>query len=227
MSTKCYICNTDKRIQRLSFHILKEHFNSLLTEENIESIKESITRKKGYTFIKISSLIKACDNLRVYVSFAFNSGWITNDNAHQANKEMSDSEIDKHIKVCKHIIDEYNKLEVKPTNNTITDDTTTNNTITDDTTTTNIKMKDLQNMFQKLQKKCDTLEKEKKNNKNEILTEHDHHYQFSKHLIRLLNIDEDKYGLYIEKYSDICEKYKDDDNKFEKAMKEMTLTDEY
>lgn len=217
MSTKCYACNTNKRIQRLSFHILKEHFNSLLTKENIEAINESIKYKKGYAYIKITSLTNNYDNLRVYVSFGFNSGWTTLENAVKAGKDMTEEQVEKHLAICNDILKEYSKLEVTKVDSIKKEETTT---------TTDIKMKDLIEMNEKLKKKISRLEKEKKEKQKEVITSHDSYYTFKKHLIRLLDVDQDKYDLYEQKYNDIYEKYVDDDTKFDKMINKMTLNDE-
>jgi len=197
---KC-ICNKDKRTQRMSSHLLKEHRTSLLTEHNINEMKSSIKHDKGYVFLKLAHLTSKCETIRLYVSFGFNSGWLTHENANKANDSITKEQFKKHIDVCKKLIEEYEK----------TNGTTTPQVDND------IYNEELSNKLKVLQKKHDRLEKELKklNEEKEYpITEHTNYYMFQKLLFKCFNIDEDNYDTFIENFNYVCENNIDDIESF-------------
>ena len=213
-TTKC-ICNKYKRTDRISSHILKEHYTSILTEYNIKEIQSSIKHNKGYVQLKITDSTKKYENIRVFVSFGYNCGWMTFENAVKANDKITKDQLNKHINVCEKLIKEYQKT------NTITDDNTSNDTSND---TYN---EELSNKLKALQKKYNRLEKELKSATEEPITEHNQHYIYMKLITKCFNIDEEKLDTFISNFNYITEKYNDNDTKFEEAIKNFNINSNY
>jgi hypothetical protein len=135
---KCIACGKDRRVDRLSHHILEQHRENLLSlPRNKKILEETIRFKEGTIKIALSNPVDKTDVLYYICSFGYDSGW-----RDKVSKKMMEKVIEhkeEHLKKCGELLQDFQP-------------------ITEDTS---LEFDKLQAKYTALLEKCNVLEAEK------------------------------------------------------------------
>jgi hypothetical protein len=108
---KCQGCGKERRVDRMSCHILEEHKENVLAlSKNKKALEETIKFKEGTTRISLSNPADKTEISYYTVSFGFNSGW--KDVITKKGKEKIQEHKEEHLKKCRELLDEFQPFPV-------------------------------------------------------------------------------------------------------------------
>lgn len=108
---KCICCNTERRLDRMSSHMLKKHRDNIISFAiNKEMLERELKERRGYVRLYMSSLTDEKKRSSYIVSLGYNSGW-TMEPIMKKTLEKIREHRDKHIEECEGLLKDINKAK--------------------------------------------------------------------------------------------------------------------
>lgn len=121
MNIECVACEgcAERRVDRMSYHLLKEHRASIIAHpKNEEVLRTCVKKSKGYVNIYVKGLNKT---EKYWVSFGYVSGWIKEPTMKKALEAIDENKC-QHLVECNKLIADIEKEKEKKTNGDITEE---------------------------------------------------------------------------------------------------------
>lgn len=121
MNVECVACEgcAERRIDRMSYHLLKEHRASIIAHpKNEEILTTCVKKSKGYVNIYVKGLNKT---EKYWVSFGYVSGWIKEPTMKKALEAIEENKC-QHLVECNKLLTDIAKEKDKKVNGDITEE---------------------------------------------------------------------------------------------------------
>jgi len=187
---ECICCGSERRMDRMSLHILEKHRDNLIaTKNNKRMLEECLKHKEGTARIYLTADDKKRTKSYI-VSFGYNSGWAFAPKMKKVLDKIKEHK-DDHLKTCAELMDEIKEREAK------------NGVSTDAPQDTSEAYDNLKRQYDELLKKSIRLERELKSCKEEIEENEAQMYKESAKQRDFLKVVVRVYGMDKEEIRDI------------------------
>jgi transposase-like protein len=219
----CICCGIERRMDRMSLHILDKHKDNLINVKlNKKYLETAIKEKKGIVRIYLTSSTNVKNTKCYLVSFGYNSGWTCEPKMSKVLDKIKEHR-EEHLKICKELLEEIEANILKTGDNTIHEDSSE-------------AYNNLKEKYNDLLKNFTKMEKDYKNVKKNLDEIEDEHLEINnvykdtiKCIGRLYNITEDETWDIQQQVSDIYSEYKgkNDDESWAELSKEISKVQKY
>lgn len=222
MMKRCVCCGEDRRIDRMSMHLLEKHRDVIVaTSNNKHLIDECIKSKNGYMRVVLKTDTGTDD---YFVSFGYNSGWSGKPKMSKVLDKIKQHR-DAHIEICTALLSEilaYEKEKKAPTSTTSEAKSSVESSMEMKLLTS--RYEDLLNKYKGLEKKAERVEL----SNSRLLTNIDKKDEALNILLKFYNIDHLLYSCIADEVGLIWDEYppcpSDDDKDDEhKEMREKLI----
>jgi hypothetical protein len=108
----CIACNEERRVDRMSSHILSKHRENVIKCKLNKEIIEENLKNNDYTIHICLSSPTGEEDQRIHCSLGFVSGWKTK-KLTKVSMSKAKEHRDKHKEICKALLKEMNPVEIQ------------------------------------------------------------------------------------------------------------------
>jgi hypothetical protein len=223
----CPVCKEERRIDRMSLHILKKHKENLFDEKIIAQLNDSIKRNSPYTEVVMKVVGERFKSEKMWLSFGYNCGWASFAALEKARKagKFTEDITRKHVDTCKLLVEEYKLMNIPIKSDDDTEPVQLDAVRQYQEMITAMKKKDIE-----LQNKCADLIREKlelEEEYDEYRTDNQTFVSQTTHLkrtlMRLFHIKKDDFEYVEEMIREAYREHEDDVDARKEAIDSITL----